>query len=265
MDKRKSIIEQLKTHIDNADQSLLHNIKFGVEYGFDPNDIEKVMQKVNLRDKTDFVEKNELKVDHIREKPAEFLSAVYSGKQKINIGNDKKEVTKEILTLTEKILFTAEMEGDKIGGFSESTMTPGRRALFALRLLLAESEDTWPLLIDQPEDNLDSRSIYDEIVPFLKEKKKERQIIMVSHNANLVIGSDSEQIIVANRHGSDRPNKDGKQFNYLTGSIEYTKEKDKNCEDTLNAQGVREHACEILDGGKVAFELRRNKYNIIKI
>jgi len=112
---------------------------------------------------------------------------------------------------------------------------------------------------------LDSRSIYDEIVPFLKEKKKERQIIMVSHNANLVIGSDSEQIIVANRHGSDRPNKDGKQFNYLTGSIEYTKEKDKNCEDTLNAQGVREHACEILDGGKVAFELRRNKYNIIKI
>ena len=62
----------------------------------------------------------------------------------------------------------------------------------------------WPLLIDQPEDDLDSRSVYAEIVPFLKEKKKERQIILVSHNANLVIGADSEQIIVANRNGDDR-------------------------------------------------------------
>jgi len=55
------------------------------------------------------------------------------------------------------VVFTAEMEGDKIGGFSESTMTPGKRALFALRLILDESEDTWPLLIDQPEDDLDSK------------------------------------------------------------------------------------------------------------
>lgn len=50
------------------------------------------------------------------------------------------------------------MEGDEIGGFSEPTMTPGKRALFLLRLILAESNDTWPLLIDQPEDDLDSRS-----------------------------------------------------------------------------------------------------------
>ena len=104
----------------------------------------------------------------------------------------------------------------KIGGFFEPTMTPGKRALFLLKLILAESEETWPLLIDQPEDDLDSRSIYDDIVPFLKKKKKERQIIMVSHDANLVIGSDSEQVIVANRYGTDRENVDGKQFNYLT-------------------------------------------------
>jgi len=70
----------------------------------------------------------------------------------------------------------------------------------------------------------------------LKKKKKERQIIMVSHNANLVIGSDSEQIIVANRHGTDRKNADGKQFNYFTGSLEYSKTKDKDCNDTLKSQ-----------------------------
>jgi len=264
IDKRRSLIEQLETTINSADQSTVEGIKFGVECRFGENR-EKVTQKVNIRDRTEFVDKDGLKIDRIREEPDGFLSAVYSGKQKINIGNDKKEAAQEVLSLTEKILFTAEMEGDKIGGFSPSTMTPGKRALFALRLILAESEDTWPLLIDQPEDDLDSRSIYDDIVPFLKEKKKERQVIMVSHNANLVIGSDSEQIIVANRNGKDWPNDDGRQFNYLTGSIEHTKEKEEKCEDTLRSQGICQHACEILEGGKEAFEDRRNKYNLAKI
>ena len=261
IDQRKSLIEELATNIKSADQSIIVGIKFGVEYGFGEN-LENVTQKINIRDKSEFIEKGQLKIDYIREKPGEFLSAIYLGKQKVIAGNDKKEVVRETFSLTEKVLFTAKMEGDKIGGFSEPTMTPGKRALFLLRLILAESEDTWPLLIDQPEDDLDSRSIYDDIVPFLKKKKKERQIIMVSHNANLVIGSDSEQIIVANRHGTDRENVDGKQFNYLTGSLEYSKKKDKNCKDTLKSQGVCEHSCDILDGGKVAFEQRKNKYNI---
>ena len=85
---------------------------------------------------------------------------------------------------------------------------------------------------------------------------------MVSHNANLVIGSDSEQVIIANRHGTDRKNEDGRQFNYLTGSLEYSKAKDNDCNDTLKSQGVCEHSCDILDGGKIAFEQRKNKYNI---
>ena len=85
---------------------------------------------------------------------------------------------------------------------------------------------------------------------------------MVSHNANLVIWSDSEQVIIANRNVNDRKNEDGKQFNYLTGSLEHTQDKDRNCKDTLKSQGVCEHACEILDGGKTAFEHRMNKYNI---
>ncbi len=261
IDRRKSLIEELATNIKSADQSIIVGIKFGVEYGFGEN-LENITQKINIRDKSEFIEKGQLKIDYIREKPGEFLSAIYLGKQKIIAGNDKKEVVRETLSLTEKVLFTAEMEGDKIGGFSEPTMTPGKRALFLLRLILAESEDTWPLLIDQPEDDLDSRSIYDDIVPFLKKKKKERQIIMVSHDANLVIGSDSEQVIVANRHGTDRENVDGKQFNYLTGSLEYSKKKDKNCKDTLKSQGVCEHSCDILDGGKIAFIQRKNKYNI---
>ena len=56
--------------------------------------------------------------------------------------------------------------------------------------------------MDQPEDNLVHHSIYETIVPYLMKQKKDA-IIMASHNANLVIGADSEQVIVANRHGAD--------------------------------------------------------------
>ncbi|MCX6738892.1 MAG: hypothetical protein NT098_02435 [Candidatus Parcubacteria bacterium] len=259
--ERKKILEVIVSSIDGSDQSVFHDISFSAEYNFDDT-LGRATQKINKTENTKFVKRNEVDIEEIRQNPDEFLSAIYSKDQKVTRHNDGKDVVCELLTLTEKVLLTAKMEGDKIGGFSESTMTPGKRALFALRLILAESDDTWPLLIDQPEDDLDSRSIYDEVVPFLKEKKKERQIIMVSHNANLVIGSDSEQVIVANRNGNDRKNSDGKQFNYLTGSLEFTSKKEKTCSDTLLSQGVCEHACEILDGGEQAFENRRNKYHI---
>jgi hypothetical protein len=259
---RGALLDGLVAHMKSSDQSALKDIRFDVEHSLDDDDVEFLRQGINVRENTDFVDKNQLRVDVIRANPAKFLSDLYSGKQKINARHTKQGVASSALQLTEKILFTAEMEGDKIGGFSEPTMTPGKRALFALRLILAESDDTWPLLIDQPEDDLDSRSIYDEVVPFLKEKKKERQIIMVSHNANLVIGSDSEQLVIANRHGNDRKNMDGKQFNYLTGSLEFTQPHDETCKDTLTSQGVCEHACAILDGGRAAFEGRKNKYQI---
>lgn len=259
---RFALLESLAAHMKSADQSSLKDIRFGVEYDLDQEQVEALNQGINLRDNTDFVERNEVLVEEIRKYPSKFLADLYSGKQKTKDRQSKSAVASSALQLTEKILFFAEMEGDKIGGFSKSTMTPGKRALFALRLILAESEDTWPLLIDQPEDDLDSRSIYDEVVPFLKAKKKERQIIMVSHNANLVIGSDSEQLLVANRNGDDRKNVDGKQFNYLSGSLEFSQSHDPACQDTLKAQGVCEHACAILDGGKAAFEGRKNKYQI---
>jgi len=169
---------------------------------------------------------------------------------------------KDTLSFVEEIRFNATMENDTIGGFKNSSMTEGKQALFALTLLLNKESDTWPLLIDQPEDDLDSRSMYFSIVPYLKEQKKRRQVIMISHNANLVVGADSEQIIVANQHGDDRKNRNNQKFDYLSGSLEYTKERDKTQEIVLLSCGIREHACDILDGGEAAFEKRKDKYNI---
>lgn len=261
--KRKSALDRLLLYLNSLNQDDF-DIVFGLEYGIDNDFQEALAEKINKVESSVFFDKGKLKLEEMRNNPINFIQKIYSGKQKINAGYDGKDVVKEAFMLTEKILFTAEMEGDKIGGFQKSTMTAGKQALFALKLILGESDDKWPLLIDQPEDDLDSRSIYYHIVPFLKRKKKERQIIMVSHNANLVIGADSEQIIVSNRKGDDRPNEDGKEFNYFSGSIENTKVKDKKCKDTLRSQGIREHACDILDGGETAFEHRRNKYNLTK-
>jgi ABC-type lipoprotein export system ATPase subunit len=56
----------------------------------------------------------------------------------------------------------------------------------------------FPILIDQPEDDLDNRSIFNELIPFIREKKIERQFIIVTHNANVVLGGDAEEVIVAN-------------------------------------------------------------------
>jgi len=191
-----------------------------------------------------------------------FVEYMGAGKQKLNQGEDVVALTKAVLTATKVVRFVASLEGDRIGGFGKSSMTPGKQALFALTLLLAGSDEPWPLLIDQPEDDLDSRSVCEVIVKDLLRRKRERQIIMVSHDANLVIGADSEEIIVANRHGDDRPNKDDKTFAYLTGSLEHSKPKDPKAKLVLDSAGIREHACEILDGGAAAFQKRKDKYRI---
>ncbi len=81
---------------------------------------------------------------------------------------------------------------------------------------------------------------------FLEKKKRNRQIIIVSHNPNLVVGADSEQVIIANQHGSNSKNK-SKRFEYISGSIENTY-KDETC--YLYCRGIKQHICDILEGGK---------------
>lgn len=171
-------------------------------------------------------------------------------------------IAKQLLTINKEVRFYGELAWDKIGGFHPTSMSQWKQSLFALMLILGESDEKWPLLIDQPEDDLDARSIYDEIVPFLKLKKKERQIIMVSHNANLVISADAEEIIVSNKDSTQRPNINEFTFNYKTWSIESSKADDWTIYDTLEKKWIREHACEILDWWTEAFEKRKNKYSI---
>lgn len=200
---------------------------FGLEQDYGADHLQGLADRFNKHEVGPFVDRTSKQValSKAHEAPATFLEAILSKEQKVIQGQDAQRLAADVLTATQENRFFAEMEGDRIGGFRESSMTPGKQALFALTLILNESDDAWPLLIDQPEDDLDSRSVYDVLVGYLTERKKERQIIMVSHNANLVIGGDSEQIVVANRHGADRKNADGQQFDYLSGSLEHSQPK----------------------------------------
>ncbi|MGL4721787.1 MAG: TrlF family AAA-like ATPase [Desulfovibrionaceae bacterium] len=139
-------------------------------------------------------------------------------------------------------------------------MSEGKQGIVFLKVLLEfERNAQYPLLLDQPEDDLDNRSIYTELVRYIKQKKIERQIFIVTHNANVVLGTDAEHVIVANQHGSTTPNKENKKFQYVSGAIENTC-KDETNSSVLLKKCIREYFCDILEGGEEAFKEREHKY-----
>ena len=175
-------------------------------------------------------------------------------------GNNKESVIRDICDDWFEVKYNVQMDNDTI-----DVMSPGKKALVLLKLLIDLADSKCPILIDQPEDDLDNRSVFKDLIPFIKKKKKDRQIIIVTHNANVVLGADAEEVIVANQQGSNVPNKKFR-FEYRSGAIEnnipvYTD--DGTIEQgILNSRGIQQHICDILEGGEPAFELRKNKYHI---
>ncbi len=247
----------------NESHHMLEDMMFSIEVEYNPDVFNRISRGFNKTASSKYLDDTkQIDIAKILSEPGEFIEQMNTGKLKINQGEDAKLLTLEVLTAMKEVRFVASLEGDRIGGFRKSSMTPGKQALFALTLILAESDEPWPLLIDQPEDDLDSRSVCEVIINDLVKRKRERQVIMVSHNANLVVGADSEEIIVANRHGDDRPNRDDMMFAYLSGSLEHSQPKSTDAKFILDSAGIREHACEILDGGSDAFQKRKDKYRI---
>lgn len=151
-------------------------------------------------------------------------------------------------------------KNDKLG-----EMSTGKASFVILMLIIGLSKSKSPILIDQPEDNLDNRSITRDLVNYLKNKKLERQIIVVTHNANIVVNSDAENVIVANQKGqNDSESTSEFLFDYINGAIEDTFPINETEKDLLISMGIREHIAEIVEGGKDAFMLREKKYRFEK-
>lgn len=126
-------------------------------------------------------------------------------------------------------------------------LSPGTRGIVLLLLYLAlDDSDDRPLIIDQPEENLDPKSIFDELVGLFVEAKTKRQVIMVTHNANLVENADADQVIVAEAG----PHKQGElpPISYTSGGLE-------------SAQ-IRKAVCDILEGGDRAFQERARRLRV---
>ena len=172
-------------------------------------------------------------------------------------GNDKKSAIKKIFTDFFFDHWDVNSQDDDI-----HKMSTGKASFILLKLIIKLSKDDAPILIDQPEDNLDNRSVSKELVEFLKEKKKERQIILVTHNPNIVVNADAENIIIANQKGQNEDDQKGSlyQFDYINGALEDTFPKNTDIKDLLKSMGIREHIAEIVEGGKEAFKKREEKY-----
>jgi hypothetical protein len=125
----------------------------------------------------------------------------------------------------------------KFDGKDLQLLSPGDKGIVLLLLYLeAESDDNRPLVIDQPDDNLDNMSVYPSLIEYFRERKSTRQVIIITHNPNLVVNTDAEQVFVANFDGS-------RMRRSLTGAA---------LEDTNpigQIKGIREEVCKILEGG----------------
>ena len=123
-------------------------------------------------------------------------------------------------------------------------LSPGEKGTVLLIFYLLLDKDRRPLIIDQPEENLDNETIFLVLVPLIKQAKDERQIIIVTHNPNLAIVCDSEQII----HASMKKEAHNLVY-YDLGSIEKS--------------DIRDDTIKILEGTKRAFTNRQSKYRLI--
>jgi len=186
-----------------------------------------------------------------------MIDKIIQGKVSLNQGFDEKNTIMSLLDDYFYIDYNLLQDGDDL-----IKMSPGKRGIILFQLFLHLSKSTNPILIDQPEDNLDNRTVYQELNDFIKAKKSKRQIIIVSHNPNLVVSTDSENIIVANQDGQNKSGKNAKfKFEYVNGAIELSYVKNSN-KGILFQKGIRQHVCDILEGGEEAFEKRETKYGL---
>jgi hypothetical protein len=137
--------------------------------------------------------------------------------------------------------------GVQYEGLDIEQLSPGTRGIVLLLLYLAiDRDDDRPLIIDQPEENLDPKSIFDELVDRFRRAKLRRQIIIVTHNANLIVNTDADQVVVANCG----PHRSGQlpEISYSSGGLENP--------------DIRRRVCEILEGGEAAFRERARRLRV---
>lgn len=195
-----------------------------------------------------FIEKDLLSNDDITNLLKEFISLLENDRRETDEALKSREISDQIDKVQEFYDFLFDLEylkpiyelklDDKI----LDELSPGEKGTLLLVFYLMIDKEDIPLVIDQPEDNLDNKSVFQVLTHFIKNAKKRRQIIIVTHNPNLAVGADVEQVIYV-----ELDKKNGQNiFNYEVGSIENS--------------DINKRLVEILEGTMPAFDKRRLRY-----
>ncbi len=177
--------------------------------------------------------------------PETVLSMLYDGDQPRTIDSALRqgfdaETLLDYLFGLDYLLPTYKLSWD---GRAVSELSPGERGALLLVFYLLVDRNDIPLVIDQPEENLDNQTVYKTLVPCVRDARLRRQIVVVTHNPNLAVVCDADQIIYA------EITKDGSNaVQYQTGSIE--------------DPAIAKRIVDVLEGTKPAFDQRAVKYEL---
>jgi len=173
-----------------------------------------------------------------------LAAASSSGKSAVGIGSvlRKDKLASDVYDLLFGLSFLEPRYSLLFQDAQIEQLSPGQRGALLLIFYLLVDKGRNPIILDQPEENLDNETVVSLLVPVLTEAKKRRQIIMVTHNPNLAVVCDAEQVIWS---AFDR--KKSSKITYIAGSIENP--------------AINRHVVDVLEGTMPAFNNRRIKYH----
>ena len=175
--------------------------------------------------------------------PAGFADLTEPFRDYLNQVRDRWEekILTRVRDSVDLILFRT--DGSEVGALSQKRLSDGQRNTAVLTLLLAKGNG--PILIDQPEDELDSNFLFKHLVPLLRRIKSERQVILVTHNPNLPVNADAELVYALSA--------DAEEGGDVRGVV--------RAQGGLDQEAVKEAVLDIMEGSERAFRQRREKYH----
>lgn len=217
---RVSFIQMMKTVLNKSNATIDEDIEMFADIFFGKDGTEKFREVVqNIRNKnntTDYAARTRAAITEMT--PEAFARMISFIPEDDLVVSYKPEKSKKYIPL--------------------SNASAGQKTTAILTFLLAYGN--LPLLLDQPEDDLDNKLVYDLIVTRLKKTKSKRQIIVVTHNANIPVNGDAEYIIS------------------MDSDTDIIKTK---YQGTMDDGNIRKEICDVMEGTQIAFEMRAKKYH----
>ena len=230
---KQSFADDFFTFIDRKRDGSFQNIERGQKV------LERIMNKYEFDVEEDAVGFAEDMIDHLNNDKTKTPAEPVNLRSQIKGGDDENIRLYNFLfgfgylEVKYKVLFN---EKD----LNTNEFSPGEKGALLLIFYLLIDREKIPLVMDQPEENLDNESVYTLLVPYIKKAKQKRQIIVVTHNPNLAVVCNAEQIVCA------QMDKLNNQIRYTSGSIENP--------------ATNKRIVDILEGTMPAFTIRGKKY-----